>query len=222
MSAVVESAREGAGNKIRRFGYKTMGWVTRPGPRSPWLLLGAVLVFLMAGCGGGSTANTTPSGGLPAGNTAAEDLAPDFSITLYQGSGELGAEMLNLSDLRGKPVVLNFWAGLCPPCRAEMPDFQAFHEEADGKVTLVGLDVGQFTGLGGKGDAKNLLRDLEITYPAGYTGDESVMRAYRVLTMPTTVFIDSKGAIFRNWSGVLDRETLVDVSNEMLVRAPSS
>ena len=47
--------------------------------------------------------------------------APDFRFSLYQGEEVLGAKELSLSDLRGKPLVLNFWAGLCPPCRLEMP-----------------------------------------------------------------------------------------------------
>ena len=56
--------------------------------------------------------------------------------------------MVRLSDLRGRPIVLNFWAGLCPPCRAEMPNLQAFYEKFGDQVTLLGLDVGPFTGLG--------------------------------------------------------------------------
>ncbi len=58
------------------------------------------------------------------------DLAPNFSFTLYQGEDKLGAEKLDLAQLHGKPIVLNFWAGLCPPCRAEMPDLQSFYDES--------------------------------------------------------------------------------------------
>ena len=71
---------------------------------------------------------------------ASSDLAADFSLTLYQGEGKLESQILNLSDLRGQPVVLNFWAGLCPPCRAEMPDLQEFYDEFNDRVVLVGVD----------------------------------------------------------------------------------
>ena len=144
------------------------------------------------------------------------DAAPNFAITLYQGDQELGANTLDLGDLRGRPVVLNFWAGLCPPCRAEMPDLQEFHDEFKDKVTLIGIDLGRHTGLGSKNDAQRLLNELEITYPAGFTNDASVAMDYEVLAMPTTVFINSKGEIFRKWGGLLTLGVLSDVTNEML------
>ena len=97
------------------------------------------------------------------------EAAPDFEFTLYQGEGELGGSELSMSELQGKPVVLNFWAGLCPPCRAEMPDFQAFQDENRDRLTVLGIDVGQFTNLGTQEDARLLLTDLGVTYPAGYT-----------------------------------------------------
>ena len=151
------------------------------------------------------------------GNTAAEDdgLAKDFSFTLYQGEQELGGEKLNLDELRGKPVVLNFWAGLCPPCRAEMPDLQRFYEESQDEVVMLGIDVGRFNNLGGKRDAQRLLKELDITYPAGFTRDGSVMREYEVISMPTTVFINSKGEVFHSWSGVITQDILASLTNSM-------
>lgn len=152
-----------------------------------------------------------------AGNAVAEDdgLAKDFSFTLYQGEQELGGEKLNLAELRGKPVVLNFWAGLCPPCRAEMPDLQRFYEESQDEVVMLGIDVGRFNNLGGQRDAKNLLRELQITYPAGFTRDGSVIRGYEVISMPTTVFINSKGEVFQSWSGIITRDILVSLTESM-------
>ena len=144
--------------------------------------------------------------------------APDFPFTLYQGESELGGPDLAIADLQGKPVVLNFWAGLCPPCRAEMPDFQQFHDEFNDKVTLIGIDIGPQMMLGSQDDARILLRDLGITYPAGFTNDDNVVRSYEVLGMPTTVFINSNGEIFRQWGGILNREVLEDIANEMLAQ----
>ena len=152
-----------------------------------------------------------------AGNAVAEDdgLAKDFSFTLYQGEQELGGEKLNLAELRGKPVVLNFWAGLCPPCRAEMPDLQRFYEESQDEIVMLGIDVGRFNNLGGQRDAQNLLRELQITYPAGFTRDGSVMRGYEVISMPTTVFINSKGEVFQSWSGIITRDIRVSLTESM-------
>ena len=153
-----------------------------------------------------------------------DGLAKDFSFTLYQGEQELGAEKLNLAELRGKPVVLNFWAGLCPPCRAEMPDLQRFYEETQDEVVMLGIDVGRFNNLGGRRDARNLLKELDITYPAGFTGDGSVMRKYEVISMPTTVFINSKGEVFHSWSGIITRDILGSLTDSMAnaeTRSPS-
>jgi len=177
------------------------------------LLLGFVLAVVAASCGGASGGGNEGGSGT---DTASKDLAPDFSFTLYQGEGELGAATLNLSDLRGKPTVLNFWAGLCPPCRAEMPDLQRFYDEFGDQATLIGIDIGQFLGLGNKNDAKSLLNELGVTYPTGYTDDGSVARQYKVLGMPTTVFITSNGEVFKTWSGLLNQAVLAEVTTEML------
>ena len=149
------------------------------------------------------------------GESGSSERAPDFDFSLFQGESELGESHLNIHQLDGKPVVLNFWAGLCPPCRAEMPDLQAFHDDFKQDVTLVGIDLGQFVGLGTKRDAENLLDELNISYPAGFTDDRGVIRDYHVLSMPTTVFIRPDGTIFETWAGTLNKSALVDNVREM-------
>ena len=99
-----------------------------------------------------------------------------------------------------------------------MPDFQQFHDEFNDRVTLIGIDIGPQMMLGSQDDARILLRDLGITYPAGFTNDDNVVRSYEVLGMPTTVFINSNGEIFRQWGGILNREVLEDIANEMLAQ----
>ena len=142
--------------------------------------------------------------------------APEFQFSLYQGEASLGGSVASLSDLRGKPLVLNFWAGLCPPCRAEMPDLQEFYDEFGDSVTLFGLDIGPFTGLGTNRDGRELLEELGVSYPAGSTTDETVVRDYEILGMPSTVFITHDGKIFDKWTGLLNRDVLVKKSAEML------
>ena len=148
------------------------------------------------------------------GGTARAD---DFRITLYQGVAELGgAREINLASLHGKPLVLNFWAGLCPPCRAEMPGFQQFYEVFKDDVTLIGVDIGPFMRLGSHANAESLLQELHITYPAGFTDDGSVPRKYGVTSMPTTVFIKSNGEIFEKRSGALSRGNMISLATALL------
>ena len=142
--------------------------------------------------------------------------AADFDITLYQGVGDLGSKELSLSRLDSKPVVLNFWAGLCPPCRAEMPELQRFHDEYDDRVTLIGIDIGPFTNLGSHRDAEDLLGELGITYPAGFTNDGGVTHKYAVAGMPTTVFIQPGGEIFEKRTGQINFSFLARTTNAML------
>ena len=164
----------------------------------------AVIVGITAGGSGSST-----------GGSSAGERAPDFSFSLFQGGSDLGGKHLNIHQLDGKPVILNFWAGLCPPCRAEMPDLQAYYDDNKEDVTLVGIDIGQFMGLGSRRDAENLLRELNITYPAGFTDDRGVVRDYKVLGMPTTVFIRPDGTISARWTGALNRGILEQKIQEM-------
>lgn len=151
-------------------------------------------------------------------------LAPDIEVTMYQGQAEVGGEQIALSDLwekKRQPVVLNFWAGLCPPCRAEMPDFQRLYEQPNRKFALIGVDIGPFIGLGSRDDARALLRELKITYPAGTTFDIRTIRNYEILGMPTTVFITANGRIWRKHAGLLTFNQVKTLTDE-LVRVSAS
>ena len=131
----------------------------------------------------------------------------------------VGGQELDLHSLIGsKPIVLNFWAGLCPPCRAEMPDLQKFNQEYKDQALLLGIDLGQFFGLGNLEDAKNLLKELEVTYPAGSTADSDLVKNYKVLAMPTTIFINTDGTIVNKWTGALNSSVLSDETTKMLER----
>ena len=80
----------------------------------------------------------------------------------------------------------------------------------------MGIDLGQFTGLGSRKDAIDLLESLGVTYPTGYTEDADVIKNYRVFGLPATIFIDSNGEIFKNWGGALNLDVLRKQSNAML------
>lgn len=129
----------------------------------------------------------------------------DFEIIVYQGEDILGGPSVMFSGVlvQGKPVILNLWAGLCPVCRAEMPELQAAYEEYGDRVLVVGVDIGPFIGLGSEEDARALLDELKITFPAGTTPDAGVVRDYRVLGTPTTLFVKPDGEIIQRWTGRL-------------------
>jgi thiol-disulfide isomerase/thioredoxin len=145
--------------------------------------------------------------------------APDVEIVMYQGEATVGGSKIRLSHLwgEGKPVVLNYWAGLCPPCRAELPDFQRLYvERAKGKFTLIGVDIGPFVGLGSRDDGKALLRELKITFPTGTALVAAPVRAYGIVGMPTTVFITPSGKIFKKYTGMLTRGQMNTLVDELL------
>lgn len=124
-----------------------------------------------------------------------------------------------LSELwgKGKPVVLNFWAAECLPCREELPNFQALYTSlARGKWTMLGIDVGPYVGLGSHDDGKALLRDLKITFPAGTTPEEDTVNVYQIFGMPTTVFITPDGRIFKIHVGLLRREQMAKFVHDLL------
>ncbi len=176
--------------------------------------LALVLTVAAIACGSSTGSGSSSSGD---GSSGSSDLAPDFSITMYQGQDVVGGQVVNFSDLLGeRPIVLNFWAGLCPPCRAEMPDLQVFNEKFQDRALLLGIDIGQFTGLGTQEDAQDLLDELGVTYPAGFTTEGGVVRDYEVLGMPTTVFIGADGKVFSKWTGALNDVVLEEKTLEML------
>ncbi len=152
------------------------------------------------------------------GSSGEGEQAQDFDFSLFQGIDEIGFRDGNLARLhgQGKPMVLNFWAGLCPPCRAEMPQFQVFYEEFKDDIQLLGIDIGVFTGLGSREDAEDLLLELGVRYPAGWTDDGSVPRKFGVTGMPTTVFISSDGTIMEKSVGAINANFLARASRELL------
>jgi thiol-disulfide isomerase/thioredoxin len=208
--------------------FSTNGGSANPRRKNLSAVIGAVAVAigLLAACSApgqpNATSSTTTS--LPEPATASQPssrsrgLAADFQITLYQGQDMLGGQDVKFAALLGqeKPVILNFWAGLCPPCRVEMPDFQEVYAEYGQEVLLVGVDIGAFTGLGTHEDALALLEEVGATYPAGTTPDAEVVRDYQVIGMPTTVFIKPNGEIFEKWTGLLTKDKLLELTQALI------
>lgn len=129
------------------------------------------------------------------------DPAPDF--TVYDADGK----PVKLSDMKGKPVVLNFWASWCPPCKAEMPDFDAVCKEYEGKVTfmMVNLTDGERETVE---SARNFIHMMEYSFPVYYDTDMEASNTYGIQSIPTTFFIDADGGLVAYGSGALSENEL--------------
>ncbi len=152
------------------------------------------------------------------------ELLPDFEIDVYQGEDVLGGQSVGFSEVlaQGRPIVLNFWAGLCPICRAEMPSLEEAHNQYSDRVLILGVDIGPFVLLGDKEDGLSLLDELDITYPAGSTSDSNVIGDYKVLGTPTTLFITPDGEVVRRRHGIFTEGQLSEFIEALLEASYSS
>jgi cytochrome c biogenesis protein CcmG/thiol:disulfide interchange protein DsbE len=141
---------------------------------------------------------------------AGAEVTYDFEISLYHGEQELGAPELTFSEVfdRGKPVVLSLYAGLCPICRRELPLLQEAYVRYGQDVLFVGVDIGPFTGLGQERDARALLAELHIGFPAGGTPDGAIMHEYQVLGMPELLLFSADGDLVDRFSGHVNVQRL--------------
>jgi cytochrome c biogenesis protein CcmG, thiol:disulfide interchange protein DsbE len=137
--------------------------------------------------------------------------ARDFTLNLFQGyEGNTGSDPVKLSDLKGKVVVLNFWASWCIPCAQEAPDLQATYAKYQDKgVVFLGVD---WTDI--EGDALNYLKRFNITYANGPDLQTKIGPLYRITGVPETYIIDQAGNVqftkispvtTAELSGVIDR-----------------
>ena len=126
-------------------------------------------------------------------------LAADFALVREDGS------VLQLSDLRGQPVFLNFWASWCPYCVAEMPDFERISREFDGRLTVLGVNNGESVQVGA-----DFAREVDANYELVYDPDQDVIDGYRVQVMPMTYLIDADGIIVDVQFGFLDYDEMIE------------
>jgi thiol-disulfide isomerase/thioredoxin len=128
------------------------------------------------------------------------DLAPDFSFSSFEG------ERLRLSDFRGRPVLVNFWATWCQPCRAEMPAIdETVRRYAADEVAVLAINRGERFG-----PASEWAEELGVEFTAfGYDPEQSVFDRYDGIGMPTSFFIDARGVITEVVAGPL-RESDLD------------
>ena len=127
-------------------------------------------------------------------------LAPDF--TVYDKDGN----EVNLSSFFGKPIVLNFWASWCPPCRMEMPDFNEKYLELGDEVHF--LMVNMTTGRETKQSAQEFIQEENFSFPIYFDTNQDAAITYSAYSLPTTYFINASGEAVAQATGAIDIDTL--------------
>jgi cytochrome c biogenesis protein CcmG/thiol:disulfide interchange protein DsbE len=125
--------------------------------------------------------------------------APDFTLNTLAG------KPVSLKGLRGKPVLINFWASWCPPCLQETPDLVAAYKElGEDKVTFIGIGTQDDTDKLAKFASDNNVPYLIVEDPKGTVGD-----SYSVLGLPMTILVDSTGTVRKVFTGPVTKDQVV-------------
>ncbi|MFH1032723.1 MAG: redoxin domain-containing protein [Chloroflexota bacterium] len=146
------------------------------------------------------TENTTPPKTTPVEGIRKGNLAPDFQLQSLDGN------TVSLSGLRGKPVLLNFWATWCPPCRKEMPYLQQIYNDWTSKgLVLLEIDVGETPAT-----VNEFMKNNNLSMPVLLDVQKEVTRKYGIGAIPTTFFIDIDGIIQERVEGAFPNKLAIE------------
>ncbi len=134
--------------------------------------------------------------------------APDFTLK------NLNGETVKLSDFRGKPVYINFWASWCPPCKEEMPQLEKFYKNNKDKMVMLAIDITFSDKLD---DVRKILQANNSTYPVLLDENRNgAAAAYAVTGVPEHFFIDKNGIIRHKAIGPMTLEMLQQGINKAM------
>ena len=137
----------------------------------------------------------------PAADDSGRARAPDFELSTADGT------VIRLQDLRGKVVLLNFWATWCPPCKAEMPDLDALHRKYGAEHDFLVLGVNDRENAV---DVAAFARRERVSFPLLIDRDGGVIeKLFNVRYLPTSLIIDRDGNIRDTWNGQIAREAML-------------
>lgn len=160
------------------------------------LVIVAIVIVMGAACG-----------------TEGDDAVPPFQFEAFGNENFEAGEPVDLDTFAGKPVVLNFWYPSCPPCRLEMPHFEAAFRSHEGRVAFVGI---QQLGLDSVEEGQKFVDEFGLTYAIGPDTSGMLIREYEIISFPTTLFLDDNHKIVRKWAGPLNEEKLNELIEEIL------
>ncbi|MBE6083288.1 MULTISPECIES: TlpA family protein disulfide reductase [Tissierellales] len=127
--------------------------------------------------------------------------APDFTVLDADGN------TVKLSDMFGKPIVLNFWASWCLACKSEMPEFNKVYKETGDDVTFMMIDL-----VDGQQETKEkgeqYIKKQDFSFPVYFDIKQDAADTYGIVSLPTTIFIDKDGYIITGAEGAIDAKTL--------------
>lgn len=147
---------------------------------------------------------------LPVTAAPAGSAAPEVTLETLSG------DTVNLSQYRGKLVMVNFWAPWCPPCRQEMPDLQAFHQKYDDTVVL-GLAVEYRS----RENVVNMVDMMSVTYPVALVDREMARKFGDFRGLPTTFYITPDGRLYGQHAGILSADLMETYRKEILAETGS-
>ncbi len=163
------------------------------------LMVGVIAACVVIGIAFLSSRETQPQDGA----------APDFTITTFEG------DTLRLSDLRGKIVILNFWASWCGPCRDEAPFLQSVYEQyADQDVVVLGVTFSDV-----EADSRAFIQQYQITYPnAPDIGTNITKDLYHIMGVPETFVINRDGTIAQFFMAQVTEANLIPLIEELVAQ----
>ncbi|PEB56815.1 thiol:disulfide interchange protein [Bacillus pseudomycoides] len=129
-------------------------------------------------------------------------IAPDFELSKLDGT------TVKLSDLKGKKVILNFWATWCGPCQQEMPDMEAFYKTYKDDVEILAVNYTVSERANGEEKVKQFAKEKGLTFPVLLDKDISATTTYKVITIPTSYFVDTKGVIQDKFIGPMTQKEM--------------
>ena len=142
-------------------------------------------------------------------NSMVGQAAPDITVTAASG------QKVTLSSLRGKPVVLNFWASWCPPCQNEMPDYESLYQTYGDDAAFVMVDcVGMRSETVETGKA--FLKEKGYTFPAYFDTDQSAATAYGLTSIPRSYYIDKDGVVRFYIEGSMTKQAMTNAMKKIL------
>ncbi len=134
-------------------------------------------------------------------NTPSVELVSDFAVY------DKDLKKVKLSDNFGKPIVINFWATWCGPCRSELPAFDAMYQKYGDEVTFLMVNLTD-----GYNDTVGVVREFiagsGYTFPVYYDIDYSASNAYSIYSIPETVFVNADGSLHDIMIGAMSEDTL--------------